>query len=66
MDEIDCPERVGFLASPYHRSIVNNAMRSGRYMTISEFIRESIEENGLRRGFVDQQTPQRGIPCLKA
>lgn len=66
MDEVNCPERVNFLVAPYHRSIVNSAMRSGRYVSISEYIRESIEINGIRLGYVKPHAPQGDGPCLKA
>jgi hypothetical protein len=51
MDEYACPEKTTFNIPPYHRDIVTNAMRSGRYGNVAEFLRECIEENGERRGF---------------
>lgn len=49
-----CPEHVGTRLPKYHRSIVENAMASGRYGTASEFLRECIEVNGERRGFAQE------------
>lgn len=51
MDAYNCPNQVTSKLPPYHRVIVTNAMRSGRYGNVSEFFRECIKYNGLRRGF---------------
>ncbi|MFA5409114.1 MAG: hypothetical protein WC343_10140, partial [Bacilli bacterium] len=51
MDAKVCPEKTTINIPPYHRAIVNDAMRSGRYGNFSEFFRECIDENGRRRGF---------------
>lgn len=54
MDAYNCPEKTTLNIPPYHRKIVNNAMRSGRYGNFSEFFRECIEVNGERRGFAQE------------
>ena len=44
-------KQAGVKLPQYHQDIVDRAMASGRYGNASEFYRESIEENGKRRGF---------------
>lgn len=68
MDAYDCPEKTTVNLPPHHRAIVNNAMRSGRYGSVSEFFRECIEENGERRGFAPDEnslSPRAGGAGMK-
>ncbi len=51
MDAFNCPEKIGVILPPYHQTIIEKAIESGRYGNISEFVRECIEEHGERKGF---------------
>lgn len=44
-------KQAGVKLPPYHQEIVDQAVASGMYGSASEFLRESIEVNGGRRGF---------------
>lgn len=50
-EEYSCPKQLSVKVPPHHRGIITKAVRSGRYGNASEFFRESIEVNGVRRGF---------------
>lgn len=50
-EEYSCPKQLSVKVPPHHQGIITKAVRSGRYGNASEFFRESIEVNGVRRGF---------------
>ena len=55
MDTRDCPDQVTVKLPPYHRAVVDQALRSGRYGNVSEFFRECIKEYGILRSFAPEE-----------